>query len=391
MKSTPRGSFRSMGTIYIGLTLGLGVIALMLWHVRHAEISYYSLKWAWNQLGWLDWHFMPSFIRQWRLEIAQLATKPQTITFEQLLAVLNKAGYLFIALPVWLTVRAMLAAHRHRATKTKRVITVENLPWLMAEHQPAGIPVLYYGDLLNSDPPDQRWSQHPEEWVAEHSVLVNRELDRAKCRTLFIAQLGKRITSAQDLEGPARALFAVFAQQVLSRGSERDRAIDLLDNLNKSCHTHTFNGKRGYPDLSLCEKIFEKFAAHPEVQMLAEQHPYERTFMSALHKRACYSGNLEVITSATLASVGSGDFASVNFRWLKGMDRTLWYTLNCTGRQSPFVENAGVYAQTLWEQYVADVGYVLSEPYVEDAIDGLQAYLIKIKIISKEQFNEKAQ
>ena len=161
--------------------------------------------------------------------------------------------------------------------------------------------------------------------------------------------------------------------------------------MNKSCHTHTFNGKRGYPDLSLCEKIFEKFAAHPEVQMLAEQHPYERTFMSALHKRACYSGNLEVITSATLASVGSGDFASVNFRWLKGMDRTLWYTLNCTGRQSPFVENAGVYAQTLWEQYVADVGYVLSEPYVEDAIDGLQAYLIKIKIISKEQFNEKAQ
>jgi intracellular multiplication protein IcmP len=381
----PRGPFKDTSIIYLGLLLGLGVIAIVMWYVKHAEISYYGMKWAWNQLGWLDWFFMPEFIQQWRLEAAQLATQPHKITFEQLLGVLNKAGYFFIALPICLTTSAILAAHRHRAMKTRRVITVETLPWLMAQHQPAGIPVLYYGDLLNSDPPEQRWSQHPEEWVAEHGVLINHELDKAKCRQLFIAQLGKRLTSIHDLDGAARALFAVFAQQVCSRGSERDKAIDLLDALNRSCHTHTFQGKPGYPDLSLCDKAFKKYADHADMRALVLQHSYERTFMSALHKRACYSGNLAVVTSASLASVGSGDFASVNFRWLKGMDRALWYTLNCTGRQGPFIENAGVYAQTLWEQYVADVGYVLPKPYVEDAIDGLQGYLVKIKLISKEE------
>lgn len=386
----PRRPFRDMGTIYLGLSLGLAAIVVVLWYVRHTEISYYGLKWAWTQLGWLDWSFMPRFVQQWRAEAAQLAAQPHKVSFDQLVNVLNKAGYIFVALPVMMTIRAMLVAHRHRAMKTKRVITVETLPWLMAQHQPAGIPVLYYGDLLNTDPPEQRWSQHPEEWVAEHGVLINHELDREKCRQLFIEQLGRRITSVHELQGPARALFAVFAQQVCSRAHERAKALDLLDTLNRSCHKHTFEGKPGYPDLGLAEKAFKKYADHPEMQALVGQHPYERTFMSALHKRTCYSGNLEVVTSASLASVGSGDFASVNFRWLKGMDRTLWYTLNCTGRQGPFVENAGVYTQTLWEQFVADVGYALPGPYIDDAVDGLQGHLVKIKLISKEQPNAKA-
>lgn len=385
----PRGGFRDMGTVYLGLSIGLAIIVVVLWYVRHAEISYYGLKWAWIQLGWLDWPFMPSIVRQLRAEAAQLAAQPHTVSFGQLVKVLNQAGFVFISMPVLMTIRAMLSAHRHRAMKTKRVITVETLPWLMAKHQPSGIPVLYYGDLLNSDPPEQRWSQHPEEFVAEHGLLLNHELDRAKCRRIFIEQLGRRISSVEELQGPARALFAVFAQQVCSRAHDRSKALDLIDALNLSCHDHTFKGKPGYPDLGLAEKTFKKYAEHPEMLALLAQHPYERTFMSALHKRCCYSGNLDVVTSASLASVGAGDFASVNFRWLKGMDRTLWYTLNCTGRQGPFVENAGVYTQTLWEQFVADVGYLLSEPYVDDAIDGLHGHLVKIKLISKEQPNEK--
>ncbi|OFS61677.1 hypothetical protein HMPREF3069_05150 [Achromobacter xylosoxidans] len=386
----PRGPFRDMGTIYLGLIIGLSVIVVALWYMRHAEISYYGLKWAWTQLGWVDWQFMPHVIPQWRAEVAQLAAQPQTLTFSQLVSALNKAGYFFIPLPILMTIRAMIAAHRHRAMKTRRVITVETLPWIMAQHQPAGIPVLYYGDLLNSDPPEQRWSQHPEEWVAEHGVLINHELDRDTCRRLFIEQLGRRLDSVHELQGPARALFAVFAQQVCSRASQRGKALDLLDALNRSCHKHTFEGRPGYPDLRLAEKTFKKYADHPEILALLRQHPYERTFMSALHKRACYAGNLEAVTSASLASVGAGDFASVNFRWLKGMDRVLWYTLNCTGRQGPFVENAGVYAQTLWEQFVADVGYVLPGPFVDDAIDGLHGHLVKIKLISKEPPNAKA-
>lgn len=145
-------------------------------------------------------------------------------------------------------------------------------------------------------------------------------------------------------------------------------AQQLLDDLNRSCHTGTFEGKKGYPDLGLADAAFKKYSVHPDAQAWLLKHPYPRTMLFAMHKRASESGKLP----------------SSQFRWLKGMDRNLFYALNIGKRKAPFLEQGAVFTQMLWEEFAENVGYRLTEPFVEDAIDGVEKYLAKLGLVARQ-------
>ncbi|UST77185.1 secretion/conjugation apparatus DotM-related subunit [Pseudomonas siliginis] len=341
-------------------------VMVAIWYVDRENLVYQGLKWAWLQLGVFDWPFMPETIGRWRQEAAFWASRPQQVSFEYLLSVLNKAGYFFVWIPLLMTLRGIKIATKHPANKTRRKVTVETLPWIMSNHSPGVIPTLYYGDLLNTDPEEHRSSMNPEVWVEKHGLLVNGTLARDDIRRMLIEHLGDPIDSLDQLKPHEKALFAVFGARLLSNGKDLDKAQDLLDALNRSCHTHTFNGKKGYPDLSLADKAFKKYAAHPEAADWLKKHPYPRTLLHVMHQQATLTGKLP----------------SSHFIWLKGMDRGLWYPLNTTGRKGPFLESCGVFTQALWEKYVFDIGYCLTEPFVDDAIVGIEKYLIKIGLLA---------
>jgi intracellular multiplication protein IcmP len=362
-----------MGVVYL---VAVGVFALFLWVVwssNHTELSYYGLRWTWELLGLVDFNWMPDAVSQWRREAAKLAASPNSVGFEQLVSAMNKAGYFFVAIPLLLTARSIVAATKHRANLTRRLIDATNLPAIMAKHAPAVIPVLYYGDpktqLLNVDPPEHRSSLNPEEWVRHHGLLVNGKLDRKKARALLVSDVGRRIDKLSELLPHERALFAIFASRVFASGQALDRAQALLDELNRSCHTGTHEGKRGYPNLALADEAYREFVADPRVQEWLARHPYPRTLLHALHKQALTFGAL----------------ASSHFRWLKGIDRGLWYALNTTGRKTPFMESAAVFTQAQWEDFASDCGYALTEPYVDDAINGVESYLVKIGLMERPQ------
>jgi intracellular multiplication protein IcmP len=368
-----------MGLINFGmLCLVAGGIWLW-WYLSHTNIVYYGLKWVWHQLSIFDWLFTPDMIHAWRQEVVTLAAQPQLVTFNQFLSVMNKTGYLFIWIPVLFSLKGIQLAVKHKANLTRRKVTAQSLPWIMSAHSPAIIPVLYYGDkdtlLLNTDPEEHRSSLHPEEWVEQHGLLENGVLNRDRCRALFIADLGRPVTALEQLAPHEKALFAVFGARLLSDGKDIQQAQELLDALNRSCHTHTWNGKKGYPDLSLATKVFQQYSHHPDAMQWLQKHSYPRTLLHAMHKAALNSGRLP----------------SSHFRWLKGMDRLLWYVLNTTGRKAPFLESAAVYTQTLWETYAFEHGYKLSEPYVDDAIDGLELYLVKIGLIESKSIAREEQ
>ncbi|HDR8990774.1 TPA: conjugal transfer protein TrbA [Burkholderia vietnamiensis] len=374
--STTQGKRDDMGLVYLGM-LGLAAgFCWFMWYSSHADIVYYGLKLAWYQLSALDWPFMPDVIRRWKQEVAYLAMRPAAVSFDQFLSMMNKAGYLFVWIPVLLAIRGIKLAVKHKANLTRRKVTVQTLPWIMSNHSPAIIPSLYYGDkdtlLLNVDPEEHRSSINPEEWVEQHGLLVNGVLDRERCRTLFAADLGQPVKSLDELQPQEKAMFAIFGTRLLSDGKDGGKAQDLLDALNRSCHKHTWNGKKGYPDLSIANKPFAKYAQHPEAQNWLEKHPYPRTLLHAMHK----------------AAQGSGKLPSSHFRWLKGMDRGLWYALNTTGRKTPFLESAAVFTQTLWEDFAFDSGYRLTEPHVDDAVDGVEAYLIKVGLMAPRKNKE---
>jgi intracellular multiplication protein IcmP len=370
MSGAPQGKRDDMGLVFLGM-IGLAIgSGWFLWYSSHAKITYYGLKWVWYQLAVLDWSFMPDTVRHWRQEAVYLASRPGEVSFGQFLSVVNKTGYFFVWIPVCLSLRGIKLAVKHKANFTRRKVTVQTLPWIMSKHSPAIIPTLYYGDkdtlLLNVDPDEHRSAVNPEEWVEQHGLLINGVLDRDRCRELLLADLGKPITSLNELNAHEKALFAVFGARILSNGKDIKKAQDLLDALNRSCHQHTWNGKKGYPNLSLTSKAFAKYSKHPDAQKWLAKHSYPRTLLYSMHK----------------AALASGKLPSSHFRWLKGMDRPLWYALNTTGRKSPFQESSAVFTQALWEEFSFDNGYRLVEPFIDDAIDGIENYLIKIGLMA---------
>ena len=487
-----------MGFVYIGLTaLAIGM-CVWFWYTSHTDIVYYGLKFAWHQLSMLDYSFMPGAIKEWKAELAKLAAAPADVSFDDFLAAMNKVGYLFVWIPILLTIRGILMASKHKANLTRRKVTIRSLPWIMSQHSPAIIPTLYYGDkdslLLNVDPEEHRSAINPEEWVQQNGLLVNGALNRNKCRELFIEHLGARFapldgeqgeeqpkdapakeeqseaqaqeeaqakdtgaaqakpestsedapqteeaqgeappqaqgttapmqlelalpipedkpeqqaqpeTEAQEAQAEAqpkdteakpeeqaakptpkpeplsapeiltkmqpqeKAMFAIFGSRLFRRDNDTEKATaqDLLDSLNRSCH----QGK-GYPDLTITDKAFAQYVMHPDVSAWLKKHAYPRTLLHAMHKEALHTGKLP----------------SSHFRWLKGMDRGLWYALNTTGRKTPFLESAAVYTQTLWEDFAHEQGQHLTEPFVDDAIDGLEAYLVKIGLLRRSKEN----
>jgi intracellular multiplication protein IcmP len=370
---TSEAKHDDMGLVYLGMT-ALAIAALwLLWSEYHTDVAYYGLKWTWLQLSLIDWSFMPYIVQSGRHEAAILAAMPATVTFDQLLGLLNLPGYVFVCIPVLLAMRAFRIAQQHPTNRTRRRITVETLPWIMSAHSPAIIPSLYYGDLLNTDPPEHRSSRNPEEWVAEHSLLINGVLDRERCRALLQLDLGNTVASLDEMAPHEKCLFAVFGARLLSDGRDIDKAQQMLDGLNRSCHRGTWQGKPGYPDLSLTDVAFDTYARHADALGWLANHPYPRTLLYSMHRVALATGKLP----------------SAHFRWLKGIDRTLWYALNTTGRKGPFIESAAVFTQALWEDFAADNGFRLSAPHLDDAIDGIEAYLSKIGLMTAQPLKEK--
>jgi len=355
-----------MGMVYLGAALTAVGALYVWWSMSHTEITYYGLKAVWYLLGIFDYSFMPAFIGRWRYEAIQLALNAPLVSFDNLLATMNKAGYLFVWIPVALAARGIRRSLQHPDSKTRRKISVETLPWIMSVHSPAVIPALYYGDLLNTDPEEHRSSMNPEEWVALHSLLVNGSLVRDRCREILIADLGQPITSLTMLAPHEKALFAIFGARLLSDGKDIKHAQALLDQLNRSCHRGRWRGKPGYPDLTICQEAFAKYADHPDALRWLEKHSYPRSMLYAMHK----------------ASLSTGKLPSSHFRWLKGMDRQLWYALNTTGRKGPFIESCAVFTQSMWESFAFENGYCLDGPCIDGAIDGIEAYLIKIGLLA---------
>jgi len=355
-----------MAQVYLGM-LGLLVCgACIAWITSRSEISYFALKWAWLQWSVFDWPFMPASFIHARKQLATLAMAPDRISIAQLITILNQAGRLFVAIPMLITLYGFHLALKHPANRTRRTITAVSLPRIMATHSPAVTPTLYYGDLLNTDEPEHRSAINPEEWVRLHGLLIDKTLDRDACRKCLAADLGSTVSNLHALAPHEKALFAVFGARLFGEGDEKKVAQDLLDKLNRSCHTGTWQGKPGYPDVSLCEQAFHTYVNHPSAPAWLTRHPYPRTLLHAMHKEALKYGRLP----------------SSQFRWLKGMDRPLWYALNTTGRKAPFMESAAVFTQALWEDFAARLGYRLSESCLDGAIDGLEAYLQKVGLIS---------
>lgn len=266
--------------------------------------------------------------------LAHASQRTEAMSISQFLDVMEQtAGILWLIL-LPLAVYGLIATSQHPLNRTRRRITIYSLPRIMAAFSPVIIPSLYYGDrktlLLNTDPPEHRSAMTPEEFASTHNLVRAQRLDQKLARQVFAAQLGTPLKNQDSFSACERAIVAILGLQVFC--GDRPGALTLVDTLNRSCSKRhkEHNKRRGYPKLSLADSAFCRVMNTPKARAWLKRHSTTRTALSALH-------NQDLRLPAG------------QFRWLKGLDRTLWYALSSSGRPKVFVEGAGVVTAAHWE------------------------------------------
>lgn len=305
--------------------------------------------------------------------LASLANNAKSVTFDQWLNVMNQtSGILFLFLtPIILLSSISLAQHPTLPFRSKRLINAKTLPGLVSGFAPSVIPIVaaYGPNGLKDDTSEANaWALKPEEFAELHNLVNRKVLDRKAAKSAFEAQIGQLHEVSKDWHPYERALLAVFGLQVFL--DDRKAATQLLDDLNRSCMVKGLLRQRppSYTPLySLADEAFARVSATPGFAELLATHSYKRTALAGLYGR-----DLRL--------------PSVRFRWLKGVDRTLWYALHSADTAKGYVEGAGVLAQTRAEVRAVKLGLPCDGLMVKKAVDGLQSELQGIGHVHPREF-----
>jgi intracellular multiplication protein IcmP len=297
--------------------------------------------------------------------LANLANHAQQATFDEWLDVMNQtSGVLMIFLLPLVVISAwFLAQHPMLPFRSRRLVNIHTLPKIVSAFSPAVIPVLAGSGpdgLMNDTSPENAWGQWPEELAEQNNLVKRQVLDREAARVSFESQLGRLHSGPENWEPHERALLAVFGAQVFL--NNRKAALRLLDDLNRSCLVKGFIGRKDSvrpPLYSLANKLFAQVAKSEGFAELLQTHGYARTAMVGLYGR-----DLRL--------------PPAKYRWLKGVDRTLWYALHTADTAKVYPEGTGVVAQARAESKARDLSLPRPGILVTKAVDGLQAELESI-------------
>jgi intracellular multiplication protein IcmP len=179
---------------------------------------------------------------------------------------------------------------------------------------------------------------------------------RAEAHQVFAMQLGQYWQDVSKLPMHVKALFGVFA----ARGNrDADSAKAMLDQLGRSSVT-------GQLDFSGAEELAKKYKDTPLVTRVIQRHSFVMTVMASMLELAREDGVV----------------ASADFLWVKLVDRSLWFTLNAVGRQTPPTEVAGIIGHWLAEK---KLGRRISVPMVEEAVKALDLALKEVIYVPDEE------
>lgn len=186
-------------------------------------------------------------------------------------------------------------------------------------------------------------------------VPLTATIKKGEARRILTLQLGPYWAGFDALNPYTKALAAIFIAKL---NRDRDGAVKLLKILNQS-------SVKGQLDLTLVPSLLNKHRNSELVRDIIPKHAYVTTMMASLLEAAREDGVL----------------ATADFLWLKPVDRRLWYILNNIGRQTAFVEVAGVFAH--W-QVEKSLGRKCLMPMVEEAVKALEAAIKDVKLTPKE-------
>jgi intracellular multiplication protein IcmP len=293
----------------------------------------------------------------------------QNVSFENLLVLGANVGvWLRVPLIVILIILAVIVYLGNTTRVYRRTYNMKDFAKLESKNWPQITPVLNL-DLINTDIDTGLWAmamtpmqfckknhlleeirvQRPEAATRKERDRIEVVLKRGEANKIFAMQLGPIFTTTQRLPSYMRALLAVFAARV---NADSKSAATLINQMAISSLHKEMN-------FSGADSLLKKHEKSKLVQKVMKSHAYVSTMMAAM----------------LLAAREDGVQSSCDFLWLKPRDRRLWYVLNTVGRQTPFIEVAGIFAHWVAER---EAGRRLLVPMVEEATNAVELALKEV-------------
>lgn len=344
-----------------------------IWFVFKDQIVTLYLTIKLYEAGLLNW-FTGGHFEAVRIALLRMLVSPGSVTLNQMVIVGELVGdymrYLYVAI---LSVLAVVVYFGNSTRVYKNIYNMKNLAKLEAVNWPQISPVVNL-DLLKVDIDKGPWAMAltPLQYCKRHRLLeevsgqrpegVSRRererveivLRRGEANKMFALQLGPLWAGPDKLPLHIKALFAIFAARI---NADTKTAQNLLAQLSASSVKKL--------DYSGVNELLKKHWNTKGVQRVVQSHAYVLTVMASM----------------LVGAREDGVQASADFLWLKPIDRRLWYTLNTVGRQTPFIEVAGIFAHWVAEK---EAGVALRVPMIDEATKALEVALTEVVITTED-------
>lgn len=205
----------------------------------------------------------------------------------------------------------------------------------------------------------------------EKALAQAGRLNVDRAQELLELQLGPRWEGFSKLSPVMRAVAASLVLRIVG---DRDKSMDALDRMaldfTKACAKNI--NKPEPIDYSWADPIIAQHQNHPDVKKVIAAHAYVYTVFAGMVVEA-------------RAGRSAGVFSSSWLKWLRTMDRRLWYTINAVGRYAFFVECVGIMSHYLYEKRVGHavmprmVKYGVSYSHNRELVAGLEFALNNFK------------
>lgn len=210
------------------------------------------------------------------------------------------------------------------------------------------------------DDPVQQRQMSPLEWMRHYKIgLTKKEgLDAEAATVVFARQLGS------SWQGVRKAPYYVQAICVMAAlNARRDGRLGALR--DRLTEVHVLQPAKAE---ALSGELLAPFLGNADLTEAIDKYGSKHAFMNTAVIGIYGAGG-------PMAAWGGGEAGVLStsmFRWLKPLDRTLWYCLNNVGRRAFHIEGAGGVSHFQAERILQQP---LADPYVDGAIEGLESYL----------------
>lgn len=343
------------------ITGALVVIVVLIWFFFGEEIKSMYLTLKLIQLKLITMLFPSNQL----LEYIYLIENNQVSKwkFEEISQVGANVGYFVNTIPAILVgYWGYKVWEKNPTKKYKRVLNMNTLRQSEVKLWPYIAPVIDI-DFMKEDffKGPYAMAMKPYDFCVKYRLLMEEKnlasLDKVKASKLFVAQLGRPFNGLSSLKKHEKAFIAICAAHGLGH---KDEAFKAINEIALSAR-HTPINKM--PSFDSCKDLY-KYLDDEEVLRNLRKSSY------------VYPMIMFMIEFAR----GTGVFPPSFFVWIKPRERVMWYAIDCVGRDTPFVEVAGIWGHWLAEKIAK---HSLPVPYVKNAVVGLEKALAEVKLADK--------